>query len=502
MHGSRPIGQLALHRQLGLEVPPPAHQSFAWMRRERQREVTGSQIAEYYPSHTAPAGDSWLDHLLFALKREPLDLGVLAAFFRKIEPGTLESWLRSEPTGQYSRRAFFLYEALTGHRLEVAPARLGAYVDALDPALQFTASGRRSPRHRVNDNLLGVGAFCPTVRRTEAIERRIAEDWSARARDLLAKVDPAALMRAIGYLYTKETKASFDIEREKPSANRAERFVAALRSAADRDLTSEASLAEVQALIVEQRYAEKGYRQLQNYVGESLRDGELVHFVPPRPEDLQSLMSGWSAMTQRLLAGGADPVVAAAVVAFSFVYLHPFEDGNGRLHRFLLHAVLAKLDFVPGEAIFPVSAAILRDLPAYDRVLESFSKPLMERTEWTLDERQRLKASGNDDHLYRYFDATETALYLYDRIAETVKKDLPEELAWLAAYDEAIRLVREIVDMPDRRLSLLVRLLLQGNGQLSKRKRGEFSELTDEEVAAMESAVVELLGRRQAPVST
>jgi hypothetical protein len=51
-------------------------------------------------------------------------------------------------------------------------------------------------------------------------------------------------------------------------------------------------------------------------------------------------------------------------------------------------------------------------------------------------------------------------------------------------------------------LSQLVRLLLQGNGQLSKRKRGEFSELTDEEVAAMESAVVELLGRRQAPVST
>jgi hypothetical protein len=164
--------------------------------------------------------------------------------------------------------------------------------------------------------------------------------------------------------------------------------------------------------------------------------------------------------------------------------------------------VLAKLDFVPREAIFPVSAAILRDLPAYDRVLESFSKPLMERTEWQLDQRQRLTASGNDGHLYRYFDATETALYLYDRIAETVKKDLPEELAWLAAYDEALRLVREIVDMPDRRLSLLVRLLLQGNGQLSKRKRTDFSELTDEEVASMESAVVELLRRRQVAVSS
>ena len=34
-------------------------------------------------------------------------------------------------------------------------------------------------------------------------------------------------------------------------------------------------------------------------------------------------------------AGLMDPIVAAAVLAFGFVYVHPFEDGNGRIHRYL-----------------------------------------------------------------------------------------------------------------------------------------------------------------------
>ncbi len=36
-----------------------------------------------------------------------------------------------------------------------------------------------------------------------------------------------------------------------------------------------------------------------------------------------------------------DPIVSAAILAFGFVYIHPFEDGNGRLHRYLFHHVLA-----------------------------------------------------------------------------------------------------------------------------------------------------------------
>lgn len=37
-----------------------------------------------------------------------------------------------------------------------------------------------------------------------------------------------------------------------------------------------------------------------------------------------------------------DPVLAAGI-AFGFVFIHPFEGGNGRIHRYLIHHVLAKI---------------------------------------------------------------------------------------------------------------------------------------------------------------
>ena len=67
-------------------------------------------------------------------------------------------------------------------------------------------------------------------------------------------------------------------------------------------------------------------------------------------------------LTRRgLRARTNDPVVAAAVSSFAFVFIHPFEDGNGRIHRFLIHHVLSRRGYSPPGVIFPVSAAILRD---------------------------------------------------------------------------------------------------------------------------------------------
>ena len=49
--------------------------------------------------------------------------------------------------------------------------------------------------------------------------------------------------------------------------------------------------------------------------------------------------------------------------------------------------------------------------------------------------------------------------------------------------------MREIVDMPNKKLSLFVRLCMQNNGRLAKNRRTAFAELTDAEVEAMEAAV-------------
>jgi hypothetical protein len=46
-----------------------------------------------------------------------------------------------------------------------------------------------------------------------------------------------------------------------------------------------------------------------------------------------------------------------------------------------------------------------------------------------------------------------------------------------------------IVDMPNQRAALLVRLIHQNEGRLSKGKRRLFSELTDDEIQHIESAI-------------
>src|SRR5690606_3628394 len=113
-------------------------------------------------------------------------------------------------------------------------------------------------------------------------------------------------------------------------------------------------LVEVQNLIIDEQFREGGYRGAQNFIGQTIRGTEQVSYIPPRPEDLPTMMGGLEALARQLgqrPAGQAafpiPPVIAAAVVAFSFVYIHPFEDGNGRLHRFLIHYILARLGFTP-----------------------------------------------------------------------------------------------------------------------------------------------------------
>jgi hypothetical protein len=314
-----------------------------------------------------------------------------------------------------------------------------------------------------------------------------------QARALTAHYDAATLLRAVSFLYTKETRSSFAIEGETPSANRTERFVAALKRAAAFDSSDKAELLRLQGVIVDPRYAASDWRKVQNFVGQTIGPyREDVQFIAPRPEDVPDLMDAWMAMIRRLIDSPAlDPVIAAAVSSFAFVFVHPFEDGNGRIHRFLLHHVLARRGFGPPALIFPVSAAIVRDRRRYDEALETYSKPLFESIEWSFTGDQEMVVLNDTADLYRYFDATSLAEYLYDRVADTIRIDLPEELDFVVTYDRALKAVRRIVDMPDRRASLFVRLCLQNGGRLSRAKRREFSELSDDEVARMEMGVQE-----------
>ena len=316
------------------------------------------------------------------------------------------------------------------------------------------------------------------------------ERFDQDAQRLLENVESTIVKRAVNHLYSKETRSTFEIEGETASATVAEQFVGLLRAAAKFDPTEESALVHLQRTIVEPRYAAEGWRESQVFVGRTLGGyREQVDFICPRPQDVPELMGAWAAMTKRILGGGVHAVVAAAVVAFSFVLIHPFVDGNGRIHRFLLHHVLSKLGYSPRGGILPISASIVRNLPAYDFVLQSFSRPLIPYVDWHWTPGRELLVDNDTADHYRYFDATGFAEYLFDRVEDTLREDLRNELNFVAIFERAVGAVLQIVEMPDRRASLFVRLCMQNGGRLSARKRGQFSELSDEEVSAMETQV-------------
>ena len=107
--------------------------------------------------------------------------------------------------------------------------------------------------------------------------------------------------------------------------------------------------------------------------------------------------------------GGVSAVVHAAAVAYGFVFLHPFEDGNGRIHRFLIHYILASRGFTPKGIMFPVSASMLKDPAGYDASLEAFSRPLLALVEYSLDEEGRMTVENDTARWYRYIDLTPQA---------------------------------------------------------------------------------------------
>jgi len=494
----RLVGQAALRERFSVRTPLPAVTSVTGPGGRKTSSSSEGRTWGRYPPGYLP-GDDLKAHLKFALKYEPVDLGVLAGVFAACGPRELESWIREEPKGAYARRAWFFYEWLTGKTLDLPDVKTSAYVDALSADLHVVSRGRPSKRHRVTDNLLGVPGFCPTVRRTPQLAFFMGEALADEAKALVAGCSPEVLARAVNYLYTKETKSSFEIEHETASGGRAERFVAALRTAHSFDAGSPAALIALQNAIVDPRYAAKGYRTHQNFVGETVGGyREVVHYISPRPEDVPALMSAWGAATARLRAA-TDPVVAAALSSFGFVFIHPFEDGNGRIHRFLIHHVLASEGFTPPGVLFPVSAAIVRDRGGYDAALESFSRAIQPYLEWRWTPSREIEVTNETAQLYRYFDATPLAEFLYGKVEETIRKDLKEELGFVAVYDAALQAIGRIVDMPDRRASLFVQLVLRNAGTLSKNKREQFEELTDAEVAAMEAAVREAMGGKPIP---
>ncbi len=480
-------GYSALIQQYNLQMPLPRQLTAIGARRTPTAEGRWRLVTNRLAIPTTLGG-----HLEFALKHEGVDLSVLSALFGVAPKAELETWISASPGGASTRRIWFIYEWMTERLLDVRTVPKIRAVPVIDRDRQFGLDGgKRSARHSVIDNLPGTRDFCPLVWRTPELDAFEAQGLDQQAREVVGKTHPDVIARAAAFLLLDDSKKSFFIENERPNAKLVARWAQAISEAGSQPLSVE-ELERLQRIVLaDVRFIRPGIRTIGGFIGQhdrQTREPLPVH-VSAKWQDLPSLMEGLVAYSHRAKAHKVDPVTTAAALAFGFVYIHPFEDGNGRVHRWLFHHVLSQAGYNPEGVVFPISSTIYAHLDDYKRVLDSYSQPLLEFIDWTSTSDHNIEVLNETADYYRYFDATPHAEFLYACVRQTVERDLPDEVAYLVAFDTFSSTVLETVDMPNSMVDLLHRFLKQNGGILSKRARAqEFEPLTDEEVEMIEAA--------------
>jgi len=457
-------------------------------RRTRRSTQTNDQFRlETWPESMRPE-NSPAAHLQFHLRHEIPHLEFLARLFEESGPDFVQDWVIRAPTGQYARRAAFLYEWLTGQKL-AAPDRLGGnYVDAIDDTKLLAASPEQAvkvPRWRVNDNLPGTRHFCPTVVKTEAVNRAAALDIAQLYDALSEEFGADLLMRASVWMTLRESKASFAIEGEPDHVSRVQRFanVMAQRTGQGPGPLDDATLAELQRAILGKRttLAHFGIRKSPVFVGQTVRYEEVVHYVAPPAQDVAAMLEGLRVFLDK--TQGQSAILRSAVAAFGLVYIHPLADGNGRVHRFLVNDVLRRDGIIPAPVILPLSAIITDDPKErlrYDQVLDLISKPLMQavsdqitfspvftRYPDGIESNFAFHGDSQARALWRYPDLGPHSVFLSHVIERSLNEQMREESQYLRRHAQTRAALKEVVEMPDQQADRVLRALEQNQGKLS-----------------------------------
>ncbi|HEX8587759.1 Fic family protein [Pseudomonas sp.] len=452
------------------------------------------------PPNSAPEPDDLTGHLLFALKHEGINLAILAQALPQLPAASIEAELEKAPNGIYVRKACFLREAFTAEELiQQSPVR-GAFVPLFDPDVYVTMPGVRNSRWRVEFNGIGTLAYCATVERTPEIVALLEYDILSRAQDFMQSLPSAMMDRAINWAYLHETQDSFAIEKESPSEDKSRKFIQLLRQAHEGIALSEDYLVHLQNATISNPFdMAAAFRHEQNHLANGLQGAAGVTYVPPAPDLCGELMERLMALGNEA-PGRIDPLVAAGIISFGFVFLHPFMDGNGRLSRFLIHHTLCRAGALENGLLLPVSVAMKREERSYLETLQHFSRPAREfwDVRW-IDHGQFSFEFAGDASIYRFWDATSAVLFTLEMAKRALEVELREETVFLENYDKVVGTVNEAYDVRGSDLANLVMMCLTNNGTVSKNRRRQYQHSVQPEVFDYIEQVTQALLEQQGP---
>ncbi|WP_409286837.1 Fic family protein [Pseudomonas guariconensis] len=444
-------------------------------------EVIGRTLA--VPQRQAPEENDLLGNVLFALKHEGVNLTILAQALPQIPVEAFIAALEGSPNGVYIRKACFLREGFTGEGIPQPSAVTGGYAPLFDPERYITCPGPRNQKWRVEFNGLGDFTYCATVERTRELSELLEHDILGRAREFVEALPPGMMDRAINWAYLHETQDSFAIEKEAPPENKARRFIQLLREAHERLPLTEDYLVHLQnATVSNPLDLAAAFRHEQNHLANGMQGAAGVSYIPPSPDLCRDLMEGLMRFANTA-PHQVDPLVAAGIISFGFVFLHPFMDGNGRLSRFLIHHTLCQSGALENGLLLPVSVAMKREERMYLETLQAFSRPVREFWDvtWIDHEQYRFEFHGSDA-VYRYWDATQSVVFTCQMAKRALEVELRDETAFLESYDAVYKVVDAQFDVRGSDLTALVMMCLSNGGVVSKNRRRQFAHRVPEAI--------------------
>ena len=149
-----------------------------------------------------------------------LDLLALKKIFDAVDPKVMEGFVKATPKGIPARRAWYLYELLTGRSWTFQTTRAFRQLTCSIPKRISPANHASPTAPRARQPSGDRQAYCPVIRRTERLNEFTQRGLAQRAAETVGRTGAHLVARAASFLLLADSRASFEIEGERPPRNR------------------------------------------------------------------------------------------------------------------------------------------------------------------------------------------------------------------------------------------------------------------------------------------